>query len=951
MARKWHLFYRRIQLFLNKKFKLFIVALLSFILTFYPNKTDKLLAKNTNVKIFESLSKSSSQTTSEYKWKLEDIDSKIILISDNDIQDDSLQKLVNLGLELYQQERFNQAKKEWLKAELEYQQKKDKFNQALVLNYLSLAHQKLGEWTEAETAIKRSFNLLKEDIKVSNNAQELAIFARVLNTKGKVELALGQVELALNDWQKGEKIYQQLNDIEGVIISQLNQAKALQKLGRFQKALDLLNNVKNNLANQSEIIRINGLISLGNILKEIGQLEDSLNIFTEALTLAENYQSSLLLSNVLIGLGNTQRAIAFQKIESLSTTTNFFNSLENQQIMSNFQLALDYYQQVININIPQLKLQAQLNKLSLLAEITKFSFTQAQKSKIEVPNFLQQYPQQASNFWQTIQLPSESQFITQNSVYNRISLADSLIILKTNSQFFNDISWAEIEAILQEAIALAKNLEDQKAESEALGKIGKIAEIRDNWQQAENLTTEALLLSQSANANEISYKWQWQLGRIKYREGDRTSAIKAYSSAIDTLQILRNDLVAVSSDLEFSFRENVEPIYRELVSMLLTPNATSTEIKQARDVIEALQLAELDNFFRSACIDSKSVLLDQVTEKQDPHAAVIYTIILDDRLEIIVKLPQQEIRHYSTPIENLFVVERSLERLAQSLTQRNSQETLPLAQQAYNWLIRPIETDLAQSEVKTLVFILDSPLRNIPMSVLHDGEKYLLEKYAVVLSPGLQLIEPQPIAIKQLRAITAGLTEARDGFPPLNYVIDELDTIQSLVPTTEILLNDEFTSNAFQKEISQLSFSVVHLATHGQFSSSAEDTFILTWNDRINVNQLNSLLQSRNPRNQESIELLVLSACETLKGNKRAGLGLAGVALRAGARSTIATLWRVNDEATALLMGQFYQELANQNTSVSKSEALRQAQLNLLNNSRFNRPYFWASYIIVGNWL
>ena len=144
---------------------------------------------------------------------------------------------------------------------------------------------------------------------------------------------------------------------------------------------------------------------------------------------------------------------------------------------------------------------------------------------------------------------------------------------------------------------------------------------------------------------------------------------------------------------------------------------------------------------------------------------------------------------------------------------------------------------------------------------------------------------------------------------------------------------------------------MVHLATHGQFSSQADNTFILTWSDRLNINQLNNLLRGRNPRNQEPLELLVLSACETLIGDKRATLGLAGIAVRAGARSTVATLWRVNDEATASLMGNFYGELSKQSSNVTKAEALRQAQLTLLNDSRFNRPYFWASYVLVGNWL
>ena len=137
----------------------------------------------------------------------------------------------------------------------------------------------------------------------------------------------------------------------------------------------------------------------------------------------------------------------------------------------------------------------------------------------------------------------------------------------------------------------------------------------------------------------------------------------------------------------------------------------------------------------------------------------------------------------------------------------------------------------------------------------------------------------------------------------------------------------------------------MHLATHGQFSSQPEETFVLTWNDRLNVNQLNSLIRGRDSK---AIELLVLSACETLTGDDRASLGLAGVAIRAGARSTLATLWQVNDQTTSILMNKFYTALSQSQT---KAEAIRQAQLSLLNDSNYQRPYFWASYVLVGNWL
>lgn len=234
------------------------------------------------------------------------------------------------------------------------------------------------------------------------------------------------------------------------------------------------------------------------------------------------------------------------------------------------------------------------------------------------------------------------------------------------------------------------------------------------------------------------------------------------------------------------------------------------------------------------------------------------------------------------------------------------------------------------------------------MAVLYDGQQYLIQKYAIALTPGLQLLPSKSVQQLQIQALSAGLTEARHGFSPLANVGLELNQIKSEVSSSRILLNQQFTSTALQKEINSLPFPVVHLATHGQFSSQAEKTFILAWDKPIIVNELDSFLRTRNTSSRNAIELLVLSACQTAVGDKRAALGLAGVAVRASARSTLASLWNIDDESTALLMSHFYEELAK--NKLNKAEALRQAQLTLLNNPNYEIPRFWAPYVLVENW-
>jgi CHAT domain-containing protein len=343
------------------------------------------------------------------------------------------------------------------------------------------------------------------------------------------------------------------------------------------------------------------------------------------------------------------------------------------------------------------------------------------------------------------------------------------------------------------------------------------------------------------------------------------------------------------------------------------------------------------------------VLIDQVIDKDNPTAAVIYPIILADRLEVILKLPQQpNLRHYATSVPQ-GKVEDTLEQLRQNLEKPyTAPEGKSLSQQVYDWLIRPAEKELAQSRVKTLVFVLDGSLRNIPMAALYNGEQYLVQKYSVGLAPGLQLLNPKHLQQVQLKALIAGVSEARLGFSALTNVALELNQIKSELPS-KVLLNQQFTSTALQNQINSRSFPVVHLATHGQFSSNPEDTFILAWDKRIKVNELSNLLQNTDQSQPNALELLVLSACQTAAGDKRAALGLAGVAMRSGARSTLASLWSLDDETSALLLGQFYEELAK--TPVTKAEALRRAQLALLKDPDYRHPIYWAPYVLVGNWL
>ena len=502
-----------------------------------------------------------------------------------------------------------------------------------------------------------------------------------------------------------------------------------------------------------------------------------------------------------------------------------------------------------------------------------------------------------------------------------------------------------IAQLLATAVQQARTLSDQRAEAYALGQLGHLYELSSQRREAKDLTEQAIRLAQRINAVDIEAPWQWQLGRILKQQGNTEAAIAAFTDAVHSLQFLRQELVTLNSDFLFSFTEQVEPVYRELVSLVLAQNPDQAHLQTARELIQDLQYAELYNYFREPCLQATPQSIDGV----DPKAAVIYPIILADRLVVIVSMAEHPLFSYETPLPQA-EIEATIDQLQLYLSPHFfDEDRLSLSQRLYDWLIRPAEAALANNDIQTLVFVLDGSLRSLPMSALYDGQQYLIEKYNVALNPGLQLLEPRSLTSGKLKTLTAGLSQSHRGFSALPAVEVELNQIAKQVPST-VLLNQDFTSEQLRKVVDSVPFPVIHLATHGRYGADVEDTFLVTWDSQINVRQLDELLRTRERDIAHPLELMVLSACQTATGDKRAALGLAGFAIRSGARSTLATLWQVNDDSTAQLMVTFYQQLT-QHPGVTKAEALRTAQIQLLRQSAYQHPFYWAPFVLIGNWL
>lgn len=290
---------------------------------------------------------------------------------------------------------------------------------------------------------------------------------------------------------------------------------------------------------------------------------------------------------------------------------------------------------------------------------------------------------------------------------------------------------------------------------------------------------------------------------------------------------------------------------------------------------------------------------------------------------------------------------------------------LKSGKQVYDWMIGKFDI-LQQKEEKnfidTLVFIQDGILRNVPMAALYDhkNEIFLIQRYAVATIPSLTLTKPEPINRQNLRVLALGLSKKAevDGkeFKALSNVVKEVEEVRKKISGKK-LLDPQFTYENIEKELKKDSYPIIHIATHGQFGIRPEDTFIVTGDSKkITFNELDKIIR-RFARNTEPLELLALTACETGTGDNRSALGLGGVAVQAGAKSALASLWVIDDGIATQLAVDFYDELLR-SSNVTKAKALQTVLIKFItkekvdeNGKTFNHPRYWSPFVMIGNWL
>lgn len=499
---------------------------------------------------------------------------------------------------------------------------------------------------------------------------------------------------------------------------------------------------------------------------------------------------------------------------------------------------------------------------------------------------------------------------------------------------------------LVEAGTIAEQHNNQRLLSYARGYLGRLYEDDKAFDTALALSREAAFQANSVQAYESAYLWEWQIGRIQIKRGKTLDAIGSYEQAVSTLEHVRQDLIDGSP---YTFHQKVEPLFTELSDILLRSamaqpvgEAKQAQLSHVQGVLEQAKSAELQDYFQNECVlPETSVELDQV----ESGTATVYPVILPDRLEMLVSI-DGTIHQFVSPIGAVdfnSLVNEFREQLQVNFGDLEYQE---IGEELYQLVIAPFEDLLTSKNVTTLLFVPDGVLRTVPIAALFDGEKYLVEKYAIATTPGLKLTLPKPLELSDSKVFAGGISEAVQGFAALPGVPMELENLKSKYGAS-VLSDSQFRMEVVSREMASDAYSIVHIATHGHFDSDPQKSFLLAYDGKITMNMLEKSIGYRkylgNP-----LELLVLSACETAAGDSRAALGLAGVALKAGARSALATLWQISDAATVRLIDSFY---GNAATGASKAKALQMAQIGLIEDEDFAHPSDWAPFLLIGNWL
>jgi CHAT domain-containing protein len=664
------------------------------------------------------------------------------------------------------------------------------------------------------------------------------------------------------------------------------------------------------------------LASLGTRLRQLGYLKNARAIINAVLQHDAN-NSAFLLSSA-----NVSQA---EYLYSVSDINEIFNPearyLASTTGLEAAQRAFAEYHQLFGTFNTESEIDAGLNWLRLWTCL-----------KDSVPNLKQlkdSYRPQYIDLTKTI---SERLKSTNNpeKLEQQIFLLETIINPTSTDPYFSELIRAHTDILLQQLEPSTQ----PKTLSRVLGIQGLL--FRQNKQDAQAIISlsKAHSLALAIDDTELTTDWEIELGSLYLQQGDYTSSQQFFDASFAGINKLREKRLALPTELQYQAQSKYTKFYIQYQDLLFS--MPTLDYKKIIAVQEQKKISEIENYLQCGRLQTISLL--DLPSNRLPDV-MIYLIRRSKSYELLMRRKDNNYYHHSIDANQLNSTLNEVRKYINSDNLNAAPVSIlqSIFGQAYNLTLGKVSSWLPRRG--TLVWVVDTNLQSIPWDALYTTKnQYLIEQYSVGYSIGALINYPKhKSASKQPYILAGGISQERDNYKALPGVETELKGISEIFSNTKILLDSNFNIEALNKSIKTP--NILHFATHGKFSRDPGDTYLLGWDGKISLKKIENLVKQRS----QPIDLLFLSACETASGDSRATLGMSGSAIRISARSAIASLWAMDDEAMSLLAVNFYTSLRDGN---SKIEALRDAKLRALrsNDWKISRFANIFSVILIGAW-
>jgi CHAT domain-containing protein/tetratricopeptide (TPR) repeat protein len=845
----------------------------------------------------------------------------------------------------------------------------DRAGEAITLNNIGRVYDDLGEKQKALDSYNQALPLRRA---VGGRASE----AVTLNNIGGVYDALGEKQKALDYYNQALSLWSAVGDRAGEAATLSNIGSVYSALGEKQKALDYYSQslpLVRELGNRSgEAVLLN---NIGLVDDTLGEKQKALDYYSQALPLERAMEDrageARTLNNiglVYADLGEKQKALdyynqalplwrAVEDRAGEAVTLNNVGAVYND--LGEKQKALDYYNHALLLMRAVGDRAGEATTLSNIGSVYN-DLGEKQKAldyytqSLPLSRAVQDPLGEASTlvrmmeYWKSLQNPSLAVLFGKQAIDRFQQLRRNIGGLEKEAQRSFLKSKDDYYRELAELLISGGRLPEAQQVVDML-KAEEYSEFTQRRGDAGSGTSPVALTPREEKSNQeferitggitaIGEEWT-EIHAKSSRSADETNR---YNELSDRLTAANQRLQAFLKTLYDSFGKG----------------------DQANARVET--------------INEQTAGLQTLVGELGAGTAAVYTLVLEEKCVVMVITPATRVAR-EIPVGKI-ALRGKVFAFARALAGHQSEEDIrPKAQDLYNVLIAPIEKDLQGTQAKTLVWSLDDVLRYVPLAALYDGRQYLVERYrsVVITTASVGNLKDQP-QVARWRGAAMGVSKDYDGLGKLKAVPDELDSVvlsdktpssHGPVPGT-ILLDDSFTETSMETALDQHP-PLVHIASHYVFHVGDDTKSYLLLGGKNTGGQGFHLtladLRDDQRMDFKGIELLTLSGCQTAVGSNDSdgrevdGLGI--TAQRKGAKAVVATLWEVDDASVGLLMATFY-KLWVTTPGITKAEALQRAQLALLRGpmdslvsasrqrpvSQYANPFYWAPFILIGNW-